>query len=69
MAEPVFEVEPAPVPEPAITEASDDEEVSEEDKPVVKKPVVEEPQPTTTLGKWKSWLNKKLGEMISEEDY
>lgn len=68
VAEPVFEVEPAPVPEPAVTEAPDDEEDTEEEEPVVKKPVVEEPQPTTTLGKWKSWLNKKLGEMISEED-
>lgn len=65
VAEPVFEVEPAPVPEPAIEEERDDEEVHEEKD--VKTPVVE-PQPTTTLGKWKSWLNRKLGEMISEED-
>ena len=58
-----FTVEPAPEPEPAIiTEPKLEPHSKPEPQPK------SEPQPTTTLGRWKSWLNKKLGEMISEED-
>lgn len=61
--EPKFEVEPAPEPEPAVEEPT----VAEEPATVEKTAVVE-PQPTTTLGRWKSWLNKKLGDIINEEE-
>ena len=56
--EPEFKVEEAPEPEPAIA-------VSQEAKPTA---AVEEPEPTTTLGRWRSWLNRKLGDIISEEE-
>ena len=55
--EPVFTVEQAPEPEHAT-------EVVPAAEEAVSKP---EPQPTTTLGRWRSWLNKKLGDIISEE--
>ena len=59
--EPVFEVEEAPQPEPAVVVPNP---VEEEEKA----PVVEQPLPTTTLGRWKSWLNKKLGDIINAEE-
>lgn len=54
---PEFHVEQAPDPEPATI--PDTEATPQEQEEVV---------PNTTLGRWKSWLNKKLGEMISEEE-
>lgn len=59
VANPEFHVEQAPDPEPATT--PDTEDPPQEQEPV-------EAVPNTTLGRWKSWLNKKLGEMISEEE-
>ena len=59
--EPVFEVEEAPQPEPAVVVPNP---VEEEEKA----PVVEQPLPTTTLGRWKSWLNKKLGDIMNAEE-
>ena len=59
--EPVFEVEEAPQPEPAVVVP---DPVEEEEKT----PVVEQPLPTTTLGRWKSWLNKKLGDIMNAEE-
>jgi cell division protein FtsZ len=50
---PTFTVEQAPEPEPAVHE------------PIKVETTVR--SQSTTLGRWKSWLNKKLGEMISEE--
>ena len=68
--EPTFTVEPAPEPEPAIPEPETTVGPDPSLNPAAPKapsgPAT--PQPTTTLGRWKSWLNKKLGEMISEED-
>lgn len=61
--EPKFEVEPAPEPEPAVEKPTVVEEPA-----AIEKPAVVEPQPTTTLGRWKSWLNKKLGDIINEEE-
>jgi cell division protein FtsZ len=61
--EPTFTVEPAPEPEPAIPEPT-----VGADSRVGPQQQSQEASPTTTLGRWKSWLNKKIGEMISEED-
>ena len=65
--EPEFKVEEAPEPEPAI--AVSEEPVSE---PTVTQPAAmpaaAEPEPSTTLGRWRSWLNRKLGDIISEEE-
>ena len=61
VSEPVFEVEPAPVTEPATQEVAYNEGKKDS---VAMEP---EPLPTTTLGKWKSWLNKKLGDIINED--
>ena len=57
LPEPEFKVEEAPEPEPAIEINAGLESMSTE----------EEPMPATTLGRWRSWLNKKLGDIISEE--
>jgi cell division protein FtsZ len=73
--EPTFTVEQAPEPEPAIPEpamqnldASTTEQ--KQDASPAKQSLDASPakQPTTTLGRWKNWLNKKIGEIISEED-
>ena len=65
--EPEFKVEEAPEPEPAI--AVSEEPVSE---PRVTQPAATpaaaEPESSTTLGRWRSWLNRKLGDIISEEE-
>jgi len=68
---PSFVVEAAPAPEPAVDYPADSE--SSVDYPADPESSVdypadpEPPKPATTLGRWKSWLNKKLGDMISEE--
>ena len=56
--EPEFKVEEAPEPEPAIAASQALEQKATE----------EEAEPATTLGRWRSWLNKKLGDIISEEE-
>ena len=58
IVEPQFEVCEAPAPEPAVT--VEQPEVAAKESPAPERP-------TTTLGRWKSWLNQKLNEMISEE--
>ena len=51
-------MEEAPEPEPAIAASQELEPTATE----------EEAEPATTLGRWRSWLNKKLGDIISEEE-
>ncbi|MBQ9355789.1 MAG: cell division protein FtsZ [Prevotella sp.] len=55
--EPEFVVESAAEPEPAVVH---DNNVAESN--------MAPQQPTTTLGRWRSWLNRKLGDIIKEED-
>jgi cell division protein FtsZ len=62
-AEPEFSVVAAVVPEPAEDE-SDDNNDSDDSNYSHTATVV---QPTTTLGRWRSWLNRKLTEIVSEE--
>ena len=73
VAEPEFKVEEAPSPEPAavvIEPAVTDIAASEPAEPEpVSEPVKHaEPEPATTLGRWRSWLNKKLGDIINDEE-
>ena len=69
--EPEFVVETAPETETAVSyEPQQPQQSAEPQQPAEpqsgnRQP---EPRPTTTLGRWKSWLNKKLGDMMSEED-
>ena len=64
--EPEFKVEEAPEPEPAI--AVSEEPVSETVTQPAATPAAAEPESATTLGRWRSWLNRKLGDIISEEE-
>jgi cell division protein FtsZ len=71
LPEPTFEVEKAPDPEPAIVadhgdSSPDHSHLSTSDHE--NRPHDPNPEPTTTLGRWRSWLNRKLGDIISEED-
>lgn len=52
-SEPVFTVEEAPMPEPAVIIETRPEPETES-------------QPTTTLGRWKNWLDRKLGDFVKE---
>ncbi len=66
--EPASEVEETAVPEPAKAAAATGTETAAPASPQPAAAVNKrEPQPTTTLGRWRSWLNKKLGDIISEE--
>lgn len=58
--EPTFTVEEAPAPEPAVL-------ATPEQVPEQGTANEDEERPTTTLGRWKSWLNRKLGDMINED--
>ena len=67
-AEPDFSVVEAPTPEPAIEDAEDEDATHTPN--IVVDPAEPAPtvQPATTLGRWRSWLNKKLGDIISEDE-
>ena len=67
LPEPEFKVEEAPEPEPAIEVNAEPEPAVEVSAEPESSPIKDEPMPATTLGRWKSWLNKKLGDIISEE--
>ena len=57
--DPHFEVEKAPEPEPAI---------EPETEPAAAVEQGQKSRRTTTMGRWRNWLNKKLGEIIYEEE-
>jgi len=52
-----FEVQPAPMPEPATPEPPAEEPAEEEQE---EEPVVEEPKEPTIIEKWKQWLNNLM---------
>ncbi|MBQ8126959.1 MAG: cell division protein FtsZ [Prevotella sp.] len=61
--EPDFQVVEAPMPEAA---SADHDEPAAAPEPAATD--VNGRQPTTTLGRWRSWLNRKLDEIISEDN-
>ena len=80
--DPPFVVEAAPIPEPAEeqteeivgataaeqSEEPDVEQTYESEHTEKDDSQKAEPRPTTTLGRWRSWLNRKLGDMMNDED-
>ena len=72
--EPEFHVAEAPEPEPATSVESEVEQqeyieyeqvTSFDTEP---ENVQRASEPATTLGRWRSWLNKKLGDIINDEE-
>ena len=65
--EPAFKVEQAPDPEPAVVPGNEPASA-----PTVAEPVStdteQDSEAATTMGRWRNWLNKKLGDIISEEE-
>ncbi|MBR2233482.1 MAG: hypothetical protein IJ892_00250, partial [Prevotella sp.] len=61
--EPQFNVVAAEEPEPAEPEAP----AKQEDAISADTPTAATPRPATTLGRWKSWLGKKIGDIINDD--
>jgi cell division protein FtsZ len=61
--EPQFNVVAAEEPEPAEPEAP----AKQEEAISANTPTAATPRPATTLGRWKSWLGKKIGDIINDD--